>query len=902
MGTLAVEIKNYRGFSHREFKFAYPSYTLLKGDSGVGKSTLLSAIEFAFHDSKSNVYPKDSHTTHVTYVKITCTEPSFVIYRQKRPGLLTVSVDGQEYTDKQAQGWIDSYFSSKGLWEMTGYLKQGEMCKFLTAPALRKDEYIQEILYGDKEFMRQLSEKVTRGEKSSKAELQTAINKVEVAQQVFMQLYNKTPSNMRDKDPLSINEEDALVTTVKKLVLSVSILMQLDRSLSQSFMQAQMKEDMLARLVKDLGTTKEVVPGEVDELAHIKETLIRNIHIAKTTARDLEIAMKRKILQEELQSLDPEEPILSGVQVTRLQTLVGEFSENQRLVDQYDLNEVANVKYIQYLRYKEYIGMESLLVELTKKRNLHEQWNMCGRWIEQKQLAVEIIVQKKVQKDVVQYDTWLRYERYLKEKSNLDNLVANEPTQDPGTTDILVTELHDARLAASLLECPDCKAKLRYEPSSKSLTHVSTTTTRTEKQIQQDIVDLNFRRNQYETSQKAKIALARLVPVLFSVQIEDPKPLESPLHRIDVLEQRLDPNVLETEVPGYVDPGWSQKDRNDMYQATEFMKRAIKLPFTEEVPMVHTLQSVDHLRPRVQEVLNMEPDINLKTQYKRVGDSIRRKEIMKIMSSSKNLSNVADSNKTLDISLMEEELRIMSLQYIATNSNMLKRVSIQKEILAVQQDMIETSGEISVRLQDTKDKLLKEETCHNDTKVQLRKNSVLQELSTLRQEHTDAHTVMQTLYNTANSWAMVSQASVKAQGIVVDSIMGTINTTLHDILNDIFDQPISVVIRGMKQIKSTGEMKAKVNLDISYKGVSYTKVTDMSGGEAARVSIALMIAFSKVINNKKGILMLDEAMSTLDADSKEMVVETLKAHLPDKLVIFVNHDTTEGVYDATVQV
>ncbi len=63
---------------------------------------------------------------------------------------------------------------------------------------------------------------------------------------------------------------------------------------------------------------------------------------------------------------------------------------------------------------------------------------------------------------------------------------------------------------------------------------------------------------------------------------------------------------------------------------------------------------------------------------------------------------------------------------------------------------------------------------------------------------------------------------------------------------------------------------------------------EISGGEAKRVSLA------RAILSGKGNLLLDEPLSNVDTDTKEIIIDYLKSDvLVDKCVIYVTHDINE---------
>lgn len=145
----------------------------------------------------------------------------------------------------------------------------------------------------------------------------------------------------------------------------------------------------------------------------------------------------------------------------------------------------------------------------------------------------------------------------------------------------------------------------------------------------------------------------------------------------------------------------------------------------------------------------------------------------------------------------------------------------------------------------------------------------------------------------------VKKSLSSAEYIMIDKTLTQINQLVQEIVVKLFDEPITVTIGSIKELKGSGKIKPEINLKIVYDGAEMASVGEMSGGEASRVSLAIAIAFSK--HTKVPFLMLDESMSTLDCTKKESVIEIIEEHVADKLTIFVNHDTTTGVYDSVIE-
>lgn len=146
----------------------------------------------------------------------------------------------------------------------------------------------------------------------------------------------------------------------------------------------------------------------------------------------------------------------------------------------------------------------------------------------------------------------------------------------------------------------------------------------------------------------------------------------------------------------------------------------------------------------------------------------------------------------------------------------------------------------------------------------------------------------------------IKNIATKIENNTLAQTVATINNVLAKVVNSLFDDEIEVVLRLHRQLKTRDTVKPEVGLSITYHGVEYTSPTQLSGGELNRVSIALVIALAHV--NLSPILLLDEALSFLDSDHREKVIDIIKLISKDKTVIIISHEEVVGRYDNVIHI
>lgn len=133
---------------------------------------------------------------------------------------------------------------------------------------------------------------------------------------------------------------------------------------------------------------------------------------------------------------------------------------------------------------------------------------------------------------------------------------------------------------------------------------------------------------------------------------------------------------------------------------------------------------------------------------------------------------------------------------------------------------------------------------------------------------------------------------------VLQSTVDNINSILGEIVNGLFDEPITIALRLFKQNKTTERVRPVVNISINYKGAEFDNVNQLSGGEGDRISLALTLALNRVSGCP--LVLLDESMSSLDGGVKEMCIHQIQNNTPGRTVICVNHEGVEGHYDHVI--
>jgi DNA repair ATPase RecN len=144
----------------------------------------------------------------------------------------------------------------------------------------------------------------------------------------------------------------------------------------------------------------------------------------------------------------------------------------------------------------------------------------------------------------------------------------------------------------------------------------------------------------------------------------------------------------------------------------------------------------------------------------------------------------------------------------------------------------------------------------------------------------------------------LKKIAIETEYAGIESTLETINLMLENILQHMFNEPISVKLKSHKLITTTKQNKPEINMTILYKNKEYNNICKLSSGGRARVSLSMTLALAKL--NNCPFIIFDETLAYVGDEYKNAFVKTVKKELPYKTVICVQHDGTEGYFNQQI--
>lgn len=177
-------------------------------------------------------------------------------------------------------------------------------------------------------------------------------------------------------------------------------------------------------------------------------------------------------------------------------------------------------------------------------------------------------------------------------------------------------------------------------------------------------------------------------------------------------------------------------------------------------------------------------------------------------------------------------------------------------------------------------------------KTTINKSNVAQTASNYHARMTYLNSLVQAHRHNFSKLDELRVLAIDVECQCLQKIVDNINHFLEVEAEDIFTDPITLMVSLYKTGKTTGVEKSEVNLQVLYKGSESTDLKSYSGGERERFNILITLALQRVCGN--GILIFDESLSCLDEVSKEKCLELINRVSLNTTVMIVDHNSPVG--------
>ena len=872
--SIKIILENINSHVYSEFGIRAGEISLIKGYSGAGKSSIFQGISWGLHGKLKGLCNHNS-----TKYSVTLVFQEFTICRKGKPKLLQIIFPNQSILeDEVAQKYIDQFFGNESIFNATCYLEQDSRSTLLNGSNADRMEILNNLSFWTDNPDIYLS-KIDQEIKTQQQNFLIEQTKYSTEVKVFSDQLTLRPVDMNhnytENQLIEISTkirdlDDRVLTTQEEINRQNKILGSLEAyktKLSQhnNFLSNVQSESELLIMVENIDKELESLQSKLQNVNNLinmnTSDLTNNRNLILNRITQLESSLKQRQSMESM--------------------LNNNSNQLKQLKFQYDnLNQRLTTNQVNKLN-GEYTP--------TDQYNILQQENLRKSHIELcKNLGINYATP-----DIEDFKIYLQkcindiqsYKDDLKIHNNIE-IIKNQITRLnlEGCVDIDESEVSKIRdeynnmiLSSGLLICPHCTRPVKY---SQGILHaesreiytpeqVSAIKTRLEK-IKRDketLVNANVLKNQIlELSKLLKGAHLNETQTLNNLNVNN---LENYKQALNVL---INIKVIpESEVS-------SEKIRlhleylNVQNEYNKFDVNQIKFYENMVQEGIRNLEVI----PKDLEMVckSLKSELNqLDERISKVGNEYRS-EVNSIKSS---ISTLQSQRSIYNSKIAERNIKLQEIK------------SLEKQIIELE---VMVYPELDKKLLDYKDQV-------QQYKIAYEKGTYLRDM-TQRQSQLNVkftkinqdNTLLASLYNLKQSAFDIECTQLQ---ITVDSI----NESLNDILQDIFEKPIKVLLQLYKKNKTNDKVKANVNLYVQYDGNEYDSINKLSGGEKDRISFALTLALNRI--NGSPFLLLDETLRSLNDSYRTLCIETMREFLGGlKTILCINHEDIEGNYDSVI--
>jgi len=866
-----------------EFEFLDNNITLLSGPSGSGKTSIFNAIFWCLYGG-DGFKPNNPDNSKSTFVIIQFS--NLWVKRTSKKIVEMCTKDNQMLTNESAQGYIDNLFGNKNLWLSSSYILQDERNVLLTSSGKDKFSILHEIAFGsDTEYNRPefYTKKIEDINKEVKNLLFNKTNEINMRSNNYMSIYNQN-KHLIEYDSSNSVEELYNLKNSKEEILSY-LKLEIIKSI-QTETEIHSTTNLYNSMNKEIQELE--ISDTVDEkyLSKLEEQLLRSQHIAKLKKRQFEITDIPDNYQELLEIARNN---LSKRKIFDQKCSTYGYSNTTNISSNIisELTILQNLDYDNKVIVHNQYCLEKQTYDLQIKQILSEAENKWQKECQDLKDKYNILIKEKTEIEnknrlmISEYNNKKKeiilkkqhYNEKLKEYQRIttltQNLTEHKLDSEKKLSEIdfswwfvkfpndALTEINISHKSNQYrdLFCPHCAGSITYSNNELHKGHF------TKEEQEEAIINLQEINNKLKIYQELVKGIERdvnslkqigCIPTLPEQNIEE-------LPILKLLDVSILPNLF---LPTYIKPSLPNPPQQINPPPNNPYERILKL---QELLLDIDLENTTYY----QNIINK---YQLGYELDKIKEELTKYEYIEI-----------DEFMVNDYRLKVKKYKdyIYRFEYLTSKLREIHIPSLPKK------SSLDLKNEISA---------LEQELLNIDKKIQLS-----QVIVQLNNENTIINNITSEINNLTDyehSINYIKQIISETSNSALENVVNEINVITNNILEYIFNDNITVLLRTTKESKTKDETKLIVNLQIHYQGAIYDDIRQVSGGEGKRISFALTVALSKVCESP--ILLLDECIDNFETKMREKCLKVLRQYLPEKNIIHISHFGNEGRYDKVV--
>lgn len=931
---MRIKLINFKCYSEKTIDINDTGITLISGASGAGKTTIMQAIQWCLYGKVRNIQNHDvlmvaQHTQKKC--SVTLYLANLTIYRQYKPKLLRINeiINGIEmtYEDLVAQQIIDTRFGDRETWLASAFISQdnrafllqgsnSDRMTLLNRMAFNHDDPEECINRIDDEIKAQ-NEYFAKLQHEYSVELAIYQNNLTQNESIFK--YMLTHEQKLEKTQIftdKSNEYQKLIglrTKQNEYKQQLALLINNQQTNKNKLVELKLKEEFIKQ---ELNKYQEInYDLKLIELTHEKETMELNYQhkIMQLNEEKNKIQLNYNEMLSSLNNIKKTEQMINS----HLMTLNNEYeliskseADIKNLIEQkkQELStleksfDIANQSLIDACKEEQHVYNE--LNHLTEE----DYWKYQHAW-SQYQTMVQKCEELNISydKEVIENEK-IRLNQLLADAVKMENqsLIHDKIkllslNLDPNTIiiDNIEQQIEDEKIhyqtllaGKDLLTCPYCNESVRYVNGKINKADTKPASQADIQSSHKRIEELIYLKNKQNQQKEIKNQINNLQLLITSSVCDDLNDI-----KMKINQYKMKLNLINTIT--YIDKPKYKQHLVKAYLTYKNEKDKLdKFVFNEGKYLVE-LEKNNQRRQEINIELNA-----LKEKKEKLLDKNQLQSTVNQLQEKIKLISI-------DINKLDQEYKQFMQQILQNEFEMNQGKQNKTKYLIAIEEIKTEINELNHVINSKDDEIKKlEDLIINDLEEQI--NNLYNDLLSIKyyleqaekcntmyeqqQKLTEKRDLIVLMHNKLTSLNTFRQITIDLQCELLQSTVNTINSIMNEILEEIFETPILVTLKLYKKMKSNKRIKPSVNLVISFKGVEYDNINSLSGGEADRISLALVIAMNKI--HLSPILLLDEAMKSINDELRAATIKCIRKFLlPYKTIICINHEDTIGNYD-----
>lgn len=230
-------------------------------------------------------------------------------------------------------------------------------------------------------------------------------------------------------------------------------------------------------------------------------------------------------------------------------------------------------------------------------------------------------------------------------------------------------------------------------------------------------------------------------------------------------------------------------------------------------------------------------------------------------------------------------------EYIDEN----KLKNMKKELY----DKIQSNNQSMQTVRNILDRNKHVETLLSERNHAIRRSSEIQgRCNRISRKIQEAQNSIKVLEKTQEAQIRLIEIIKGAANKTMESLLSHINISANEFMSEFFED--TQIILNSHYTNTQGKESAKLNTEIHHKGNKYNKIKELSGGERSRAILAFCLGLSSL--SRSPLILIDEGLTGLDKQDKEKCLQKIKDISENKIVLFVEHDAPEHMFDQIIEV